>query len=229
MKIQVPHPHAPAFLHHHHRDAAPAGEEHHTFKEEISHVVEKTLDTVEKGVDAVDPLHVFSPNEIPTRLVLPENLFSHSSGDAAPLLCARSNKQFHHLQVKPTENNILEIDHATTKKPVLYIERTHEPLKYDIYMPSDETGDLKHVAYVVRNDKVLGVIMEGDSEPTYVISKAGLAALYATKHWIKRVGEKEAVAATHPWQGTKKMLEVQPGQDVLFFFGLATIADEMIA
>jgi hypothetical protein len=246
MKLHMPHPHAPTFLHHKNHGNATEEAEHHkeTFKEEVSHVakevshvVEVTLDTVEKGVDAVDPLHVFSPNEIPIRLILPKSLFSNASDAVIPLVCARSNDPYHGLQVKATKSNELVIEDVNTQKPIIVIERTLKPRKYDIYkgapvfdgqLPFDKSGDLFRCATVVRFDKVLGVTFEGQSEPTYAISKAGLAASFETKHWIKHVGKKEPVASTHPWQGTNDMMEVKPGEDVLLMFCLAAIAEDML-
>lgn len=202
-------------------------------------MVESTLNTVEKGVDAVDPLHVFSPNEIPTRLILPEGLLSRT-GDAYPIACARTNDSKHDLQVKekPVQSNELVVEDANTKKPVIIIERTpHQPRQYDIYMaspgfqgqePCAKGEDLYQRAKVTRFNKDLHVFLEGESHFVYVISKAGLAASYSTKHFIKRFGEKEPVASTHPWQGSSDMLEVQPGEDVLFMYCLAAIANEMI-
>lgn len=99
---------------------------------------------------------------------------------------------------------------------------------FDGQEPCDKSEDLFKCATVVRFDKVLGVTFEGQLEPTYVISKAGLAALFETKHWIKHVGEKEPVASTHPWQGSNDMMEVKPGEDVLFMFCLAAIAEDML-
>jgi len=225
----MPHAHAPAFLHHHDRAA---GEEHphHHYRKDFSHAVEATLEKVEHGVDAIDPLHVFSPNEIPVRLVYKEGALS-STGEAYPVICARSNDPFHHLQVKerPTKSNEFVVEHPETKMPVMMIERTLQPRKYDISMAVANDNELHPFAQVVRSDKVLHVILEGESEPTYIISKAGLAASYATKHWIKLVGKKEPVACTHPWEGNTDMLEVQPGENVILMYCLAAIADEMIA
>lgn len=244
MKLHLPHPHAPAMLHH--RKENPADEHHHKehhFRQDVSHAVTETLDAIEHGVDAIDPLHVFSPNEIPTRLVLPKQLFKYE-GDAKPILCARSNNTFHNLQVQPktAKSNTLVIEDATTLKPLIMIERTPEPRKYDIFTttptfdgqePCDKQGDLYHTATVIRNDeKSLDVIMEeGGTDPTFVIQKAGLAASFATKHWINRtphVHHDPPVASTHPWQGSDMMVEVLPGENVLFMFCLAVIANEMI-
>lgn len=252
MKLHVPHPHAPNMFHRHAAADNNEHEEHHHpsklkeelvhVKDEISHAVEHTLDTVEHGVDAVDPLHVFSPNEIPTRLVYQEGLLSQTArGDAFPIVCARSNDSYHELQVKANKNTEFVIENATTKKPVMILQQSQE--QYDIYtppspiakgqqQPSDAKGDdLNHYAKVIPSDKVLHVYLKEESEPTYVISKAGLAKSYSTgtKHVIRHFGEKQpVVATTQPWEGKSDMLEVHPGENVIFMYLLALIADEML-
>lgn len=225
----MPHVHSPAFLHREHDPAGEGEQHHHHLREDISHAVEVTLDKVEHGVDVIDPLHIFSPNEIPTRLLYKEGALSRA-GDAYPLICARFNDPFHHFQVKEKseKSNEFVVEHSVTKLPLVKIERTDEPRKYDIFMMSPEDKELYHFAEVLRDDKVLHVFLEGQSEPTYVISKAGLAGIYATKHWIKRVGEKKAIASTHAWEGNNDMLEVKSGEEVLVMYCLALIADEMI-
>jgi hypothetical protein len=244
MKLHVPHPHTPAMFHRHH-DAAAADAEHpHKFKDGlvhvhdgISHAVEHTLDVVEHGVDAVDPLHVFSPKEIATRLIYKEGMLSQTGGESFPILCARSNDSYHNLQIKAINNNEFVIENATTKKPVMVLTHTSE--QYDIYVPTPvvkdqqpatKEKDLYHRAKVVPSDSVLQVILVGHDEPTYLISKAGFAKSYSTgtKHFIQRIGEKGPVASTNPWEGKTDMMEVQPGEDSIFMYCLALIADEML-
>ncbi len=248
MKLHVPHPHAPHMFRH--RQAAAddneQGEHHHSkLKEElvhvkdgISHAVEHTLDTVEHGVDAVDPLHIFSPNEIPTRLLYPENMLSQTEGDAFPIMCARSNDPYHELSVKAIKNTEFVIENVTTERPVMILEQTQE--QYDIYTPSPNFKDqqpvakgeeMYHCAKVIPSDKVLEVYLNGEPEFTYTISKAGLAKSYSTgtKHVIRRVGENAPVATTHPWEGKNDMLEIHPDENVILMYFLALIADEMLA
>ena len=234
MKLQPPYPHFP---HKHNVDHGGANQEphdHHTkealkhLQHEVSHAVEVTLDTVEKGVDAVDRLHIFSPNEIPTRLIIEKGLFERT--DTYPILCARSNETFHNLQVKakPPMSNKLVVEDFVSEKPLIVIERILE--LYDIYMTWPVFEGQKPVdglyprARVIRYDDGLHVFVGDDL--TYIISKARLAASYATKHVIKRVGEKEPVAWTHPWEGKSMMIEIDPKEEVLLMFCLAAIAEE---
>ena len=208
MKLHVPHPHAPNMFHRHAADNNEQEEHHHHnklkeelvhVKDEISHVVEHTLDTVEHGVDAVDPFHIFSPNEIPTRLVYQENMLSQTQGDAFPIVCARSNDPFHELEVKANTNTEFVIENATMKQPVMILRQTQE--QYDIYTPTpvvkdqlpDAKGDnMYHFAKVIPSDKVLHVYLQEESKPAFVISHTGLAKSYSTgtKHVIRRCTEK---------------------------------------
>lgn len=245
MKFHLPHPHFPRKhevdqhqhtaepRHHHH---VPVKDTLKHMQQEVAHAVEVTLDTVEKGVDTLDPLHIFSPNDIPTRLLLEPNLFSRN--DAYPIVCARSNDTFHNLQVKkktPESSNKLVIEDFGSEKLLVVMERkTCEPIEYDISMTWPAHKDHEPIdglyprAKVIRDEKNLNVLFDNDL--AYVISKAGLAASYATKHVIKRhaaAGEKdESVAWTHPWDGKSIMLEVASGEDVLLMYCLAVIAEE---
>ena len=103
----------------------------------VEKTTEATIDFAEKGIKAIDPLHLFAPNPNPTRLVLEEGLFSRTGVDY-PILQARSNDAFHDLVVKgkTSPSNELVLQDAKSGKPVLVLIRTPEPRIYDIYKTS---------------------------------------------------------------------------------------------
>lgn len=200
---------------------------------------EKTMEIAEKTVQAVDPLHLFDPSPIPIRLILAHGLFDRIDPDPYPILAARSNDAFHDLVVqgkdKPSDEVIMQ--DASTKKPVLVLDRTLKPRMYDIYKTSamvegqavakTENGqDFYLRAKVLMSDKDFQVFMEGQDEPTYTITKAPGLMNFSTNKVIKMAGEKDPVASTSNWEEGTYMLEIKPDVDAGLMLCLAIISDD---
>lgn len=211
-----------------------------TIMDKTVEVVNKTVEVVEKGVNAVDPLHIFAPCIQPTRLVLKNRLYS-SSNKAFPIVECRTGFSYHDLEATSTpENGLLVVKDTSIGKPVVVVERTGEKpdVEYEIFKTSpvhqgqapaknNQGQDLYALAKVERiSPRDLQVLMNGETEPTCMIEKAGIPANYATNYFIKQPGVKEEVSSTHPWEGDCSMLVVHPGMDVPFMLCLGVIADD---
>ena len=209
------------------------------YKKQESSFVEKVEEVVEKGVNAVDPLNIFTPCIAPTRLVIKHSMFEME--EPYDILECRTKDSYLNLQVTANEDkNSLVIQDTSTGKSVVIIERMGEmpDITYEIFKTSpvrydqdptkkNNDDDLFALAKVERTSpKDLQVLMNDQSEPTYMIKKAGIPANYATNYYIKQPGVKEEVASTHPWEGTDVMLVVNPGMDVILMFCLAAIVDD---
>lgn len=202
--------------------------------------MEKTVNAVEKTVNAVDPLHIFAPCIQPTRLVMKTGFFSTVSSKAFPIVECRTGFTFHDLQATYTKDDLLVIQDSSTGKTAVVVERVGEGPEH-IYrvlkatkthdgqepVKKNDGQDLYALAKVERaSPRDFHVLMDGETEPSYTIEKAGIPANYATNYFIKQPGVKEEVASTHPWQGSKYMLVANPGTDAVLMLCLGIIADD---
>lgn len=207
--------------------------------EAVEKGAQATTAIAEKGVKAVDPLHVFDPSPIPTRLMLDHGLFDRINPDPFPILEARSNKSFHNLAVegKKAASDVLVLEDTSSKKPVLVMDRTPSPRLYDIYkttpmkdgqaIAKTENGlDLYLRAKVVMSDKDLHVFLEGESDPVYIITKAPGLFNMSTQRVILLGANKEKVANLSNWDATSYMLEISPGIDAGLMLCLGIISDD---
>lgn len=206
---------------------------------------DKTLEISEKTVQALDPLHLFSPNPSnPTRLILPKGLFN-AGGNDYPILHARSNDPFHDLIMKgkSAESDELVFEDASSKQQVLVMDRTPKPRMYDIYKTSPmsdgqavvkkSTGgtDLYLRAKVLmsgeKGDLVVFMSDETDGEATYTITKAPGFLNFSTQKVIMMKGVQKPVASTSEWEDGTYMLEIMPSVDAGLMMCLAIAADDV--
>ena len=206
-------------------------------------IIDKTVGAIEKGIRAIDPLHIFAPCVQPTRLVVKTGLYSPSSVvDAFPIVECRTGNSFQDLEIKSmVDNDLLVVQESTTGATVVVIERTgeHPNVTYQIFkttaahkgqepVKKHQGVDLYALAKVERNSpRDLDVFMNNETKPTYTIEKAGILANCSTNYYIKQQGvNKKAVASTHPWEGKNDMLVVTPGMDILLMLCLGIIAND---
>lgn len=208
--------------------------------EAVTKTADATLELSEKTVQALDPLHVFTPNPNPTRLILAKGLFDRTGSEAYPILHARSNDPFHHLQqTKSAASDELVLEDASSKKPVLVMDRTPKPRMYDIYKTSPMTEgqavakttaggvDLYLRAKVVMADEDLQVFMENESDVLYIITKAPGLMNFSSQKVIMMKGVEKPVASTSDWEDGTYMLEIMPSVDAGLMLTLAIAADDI--
>jgi len=131
-----------------------------------------------------------------------------------------------------------------TQQPVLVIDRTPKPRMYDIY----KTSPMTQGQVVAKSSKVVGnlylcakvlmsgssnitdlqVLVQGQSDPTYTITKAPGLMKYSTKRVILVKGEMNPVTSVSDWEEGTYMLEISPGVDAGLMLCLAIIADDIV-
>lgn len=174
----------------------------------------------------VDIAPVFEESKVPAlgsveqtrvRLGMEGNLFSRA-GDAFQIITALIGTPY--LQAKSNGKDIVILG-DTNGAPVAAIERVDDVFR--IFSTRGQTP----LGRVTRQGKVLHVIMEGQSEPTYTIHKVAFhpSRSFSTKHVVRKGGE--AVASTRYGQGSSYMLTVNAGTDLCLMACLAAIADEI--
>ena len=186
--------------------------------------------------------YIFSPNEIPTRLIVEKNMFSRTS-EAYPIMTARSGAPFHNLQVRERlfKSDEMVVEDATTGKPTIVLVRyiKQSGYRFHIYLthPVYDCQEPINLMNVKRNERlypfaraerassktILVTLEESQSNPTYTIHKALMVA-YPTKFIIQQ--NNKAVATTQEWNENSNMLEVKPGTDASLMLCLAAIADD---
>ena len=177
----------------------------------------------------VDPAPVLEEaSKVPTlgsveqtrlRLGMEGDLFSRA-GDSFQIITALIGAPY--LQAKSNGKDIVILG-DTNGAPVAAIERVDGA--FQIFSTRGQTP----LARVTQQGKVLHVVMEGQSEPTYTIHKVAShpTRSFPTKHIVRKEGE--PVASTRYGQGSSYMLTVNAGADPCLMTCLAAIADELYA
>ena len=177
------------------------------------------------------------------RLGLQKGLFSRT-GKPLPIIAACSGSPFHNLQIRGRlfESNDVVLEDATTGKMVAVIVRKYATTGniFTIYSThpvyTNQTpaklykydGRLYHFAEIKPCDKVLNVVMEGESDPTYIIHRIAPhpSRQFPTKHVIKR-DDKSVASTRYHGEGNSFILTVDQGVDPSLMICLAIIADEV--
>lgn len=175
------------------------------------------------------------------RLGIEKHLFSRT-GVSAPILEAGTADNFHNLQIrgKVFEGNDVVLEDSVTGMPVAIAVRKYATAgnTFKIYsLRPVYTGQspanifkynqrLYPYAEVKRRGKVLTVVLEGRSGPTYTIHKvvSHPSRKFPTKHVIRKHGSK--VASTSSGGGNSFILTVDAGADPCLMICLAAIAEE---
>lgn len=209
----------------------------------LSKASDGTAHVAEATVKALDPLHLFDPNPKPSRLILKENLFDTTID--YPILHARSNDAFHDLIVKSQttqKQDLLVLEDASDKKPIVLMDRTPKPRIYEIYKTSpmtqgqavaktlDDSTNLYLRAKVVMSGDAqhLDCFLQGEADPTYTIAKAPGMMNFSTSKVVMMKDHSKPVASTSNWEEGTFMLEIQPGIDAALMVCLAIAADDVV-
>lgn len=175
------------------------------------------------------------------RLGVEMNLFTRE-GNSVPIVNVFSGAPFHDLQVrgKVSDNDVV-LEEAATKTPVAVVRHNTAKDTFMIYstrpvytgqMPADVfkyNQRLYTFAEVKRRGKVLNVIVEGQSAPTYTIHNHKMvshpSSQFPMTYVIKKLGEE--VAYTRWGEGRSyAVLTVKPGVDPCLMICLAAITEE---
>jgi len=176
------------------------------------------------------------------KLGIEKHLFSRT-GDSVPVLSTWSGTPFHNLEVKGKvfESNDVILEDAITGRPVAVVVRKYATTGniFNIYSPcpaySGQTPAklykynqrLYAFAQVKPSGKLLNVVFEGVSNPTYTIHRIvpHTGRRFITAHVIKKQGEE--VASTRYGAGNSFILTVEAGADPCLMICLAAIVDEV--
>lgn len=172
-----------------------------------------------------------------------KHLFSHTGNDI-PIVFTGKSSTAYNLQVKGKlfESNEVVLEDASNGVPVVVLERKYATAgnTFNIYTTRPVYSNQKPAnllkykqrlyafATVIRRGKVLSVVKEGQSEPSYTIHKVlpNPSRRFMTRHIIEEEGKK--VAFTRSGQGNSYILTMLPGAvDACLMISLAIISDEM--
>lgn len=153
------------------------------------------------------------------RLGMDQNILSRA-GDSFQIISAITGAPY--LQAKSNGDDIAVLGNAAGD-PVTAIERICS-IAFKI-----SSKDQTPLATVTKQGKVLHVIVEGDSTPTYTIHKvvSHPSRSFPTKHIIKHQGK--PVASTRYGRGNSYVLTIDAGVDTCLVTCFAAIADEILA
>lgn len=165
----------------------------------------------------VTPLGIVEKHRV--TLGMEKKLFS-CTADFIPIIAAMSGTTYLQANSNGSDTVVLS-DNAG--KQVAIMERVDG--EFNIY--SFEGPEPVPLAKVTQVGKVLHVILEGESEPTFTIHEVvpHPSRKFPTKHIIKTLGK--PTASTRYGKGNSYMLAVNAGADCCLMTCLAAIADEI--
>lgn len=162
------------------------------------------------------------PEKTTVHLGLQRHPFSSNPGESVPIILSPTGSPYLHAKSNGGNDTVV-FQNAYSGEAAATIERTGST--FQIYSSNDTTSP---VARVTQDDKVIKVVFQDDSEPTFTIHKIVQppSRQTQTKYIIKKNGKQ--VASSRYWQrGDSFMLTVHPGADPLLMTCLAAIANEI--